>query len=48
MAHNTTVFRQLLDLLPRHEFRQHQEGRLRVMMQFVALGLGTTLAARVC
>ena len=30
MAHNTTVFRQLLDLLPRHEFdaeaRQHQEG----------------------
>ena len=48
MAHNTTVFRQLLDLLPRHEFdaeaRQHQEGqRLRVMTrwaQFVALGLG--------
>ena len=48
MAHNTTVFRQLLDLLPRHEFdaeaRQHQEGqRLRVMSrwaQFVALGLG--------
>ena len=45
---NTTVFRQLLDLLPRHEFdaeaRQHQEGqRLRVMSrwaQFVALGLG--------
>ena len=42
------VFRQLLDLLPRHEFdaeaRQHQEGqRLRVMSrwaQFVALGLG--------
>ena len=36
MAHNTTIFRQLLDLLPRHEFdaeaRQHQEGqRLRVM-----------------
>ena len=48
MAHNTTVFRQLLDLLPRHEFdaeaRQHQEGqRLRAMSrwaQFVALGLG--------
>ena len=48
MAHNTTVFRQLLDLLPRHEFdaeaQQHQEGqRLRVMSrwaQFVALGLG--------
>ena len=48
MAHNTTVFRQLLDLLPRHEFdaeaRQHQEGQsLRVMSrwaQFVALGLG--------
>ena len=48
MAHNTTVIRQLLDLLPRHEFaaeaRQHQEGqRLRVMSrwaQFVALGLG--------
>ena len=48
MAHNTIVFRQLLDLLPRHEFdaeaRQHQEGqRLRVMSrwaQFVALGLG--------
>ena len=48
MAHNTTVFRQLLDLLPRHEFdseaRRHQKGqRLRVMSrwaQFVALGLG--------
>ncbi len=48
MAHSTTVFRQLLDLLPRHEFeaeaQQHQEGqRLRVMSrwaQFVALGLG--------
>ena len=39
MAHNTTVFRQLLDLLPRHEFdaeaRQHQEGqRLRVMSRW--------------
>ena len=48
MAHHNTVFRQLLDLLPRHEFdaeaRQHQKGqRLRVMSrwaQFVALGLG--------
>ena len=48
MAHNATVFRQLLDLLPRHEFdaeaRRHQKGqRLRVMSrwaQFVALGLG--------
>ena len=48
MAHHNTVFRQLLDLLPRHEFdteaRQHQNGqRLRVMSrwaQFVALGLG--------
>ena len=48
MAHNTIVFRQLLDLLPRHEFdaeaRRHQKGqRLRVMSrwaQFVALGLG--------
>ena len=48
MAHNATVFRQLLDLLPRHEFdaeaRQHQEGqRLLVMSrcaQFVALGPG--------
>ena len=48
MAHHNTVFRQLLDLLPRHEFdteaRQHQKGqRLRVRsrwMQFVALGLG--------
>ena len=48
MAHHNTVFRQLLDLLPRHEFdaeaRQHQHGqRLRVMSrwaQFVALGLG--------
>ena len=48
MAHHNTVFRQLLDLLPRHEFdaeaREHQKGqRLRVMSrwaQFVALGLG--------
>ncbi len=48
MAHHSTVFSQLLDLLPRHEFdaeaRQHQKGqRLRVMSrwaQFVALGLG--------
>ena len=48
MAHHNTVFQQLLDLLPRHEFdaeaRQHQKGqRLRVMSrwaQFVALGLG--------
>ena len=48
MAHHNTVFRQLLDLLPRHEFdaeaQQHQKGqRLRVMSrwaQFVALGLG--------
>ena len=48
MAHPNTVFRQLLDLLPRHEFdaeaREHQKGqRLRVMSrwaQFVALGLG--------
>ena len=48
MAYHNTVFRQLLDLLPRHEFdteaRQHQNGqRLRVMSrwaQFVALGLG--------
>ena len=50
MAHNTTVFRQLLDLLPRHEFdaeaQQHQEGqRLRVMSrwaQFVRPRPGTT------
>ena len=48
MAHHNTVFRQLLDLLPRHVFdaeaREHQKGqRLRVMSrwaQFVALGLG--------
>jgi len=48
VAHHDTVFRQLLDLLPRHEFdaeaREHQKGqRLRVMSrwaQFVALGLG--------
>ena len=48
MAHHNTVFRQLLDLLPRHEFdaeaRLHQKGqKLRVMSrwaQFVALGLG--------
>ena len=47
MAHNSTVFAQLLSFLPRHEFeaeaRQHQLGqRLRVMSrwtQFVALGL---------
>ena len=57
MAHNTTVFRQLLDLLPRHEFdaeaRQHQEGqRLRVMSrwaQFVALSAWDNWAAcRAC
>ena len=48
MAHHSTVFGQLLALLPRHEFdaeaRDHQRGqRLRVMSrwaQFVALGLG--------
>ncbi len=48
MAHHSTVFGQLLSLLPRHEFdaeaRGHQRGqRLRVMSrwaQFVALGLG--------
>ena len=48
MAHHDTVFRQLLGLLPRHEFdaeaRHHQHGqRPRVMSrwaQFVALGLG--------
>ena len=48
MAHHNTVFRQLLDLLPRHEFdteaRQHQKGQRRRVMsrwaQFVALGLG--------
>ena len=39
MAHNTIVFRQLLDLLPRHEFdaeaRRHQKGqRLRVMSRW--------------
>ena len=53
MAHQNTVFGQLLTLLPRHEFdaeaRDHQRGqRLRVMSrwaQFVALGLGQ-LASR--
>ena len=48
MADHNIVFRQLLDLLPGHEFdgeaREHRKGqRLRVMSrwaQFVALGLG--------
>ena len=56
MAHNTIVFRQLLDFLPRHEFdaeaQQHQEGqRLRVMSrwaQFVALGWDNWAACRAC
>lgn len=46
MAHNNTVFAQLIKLAPRHEFeslqKQHHQGRqLRKMMrwsQFIALG----------
>ena len=48
MAHHNTVFRQLLDLLSRHEFdaeaQQHQKGQgFRVMgrwAQVVSLGRG--------
>lgn len=48
MAHNNTVFSQLLKFIPRHEFeslakKHHQGQKLRKMSrwsQFVALGLG--------